>query len=210
MSTTITDNSTNTFTEWILNGQRGVPMQFPEAGFGGLSDRQGGKPVIAAVNGPAYGGGCEIVLNCDLVVAAECATFALPEVKLGIAAHGGGLPRLIMTMGRQRASEWALTGRKISAKELQDYGFCNAVVKRPSDVVAKALEYARMVADNSPAAVSVTRDGLELGYSGMGVKESTHIFRHRIMKRIHDGADMQEGIRAFLEKRAPRWATPKL
>lgn len=67
-----------------------------------------------------------------------------------------------------------------------------------------------MVADNSPEAVSVTRDGLELGYSGMGMRESTHIFRHRSMNRIYEGADMQEGIRAFLEKRAPRWATSKL
>ncbi|KAM0609423.1 hypothetical protein ACHAP0_007412 [Verticillium nonalfalfae] len=97
-----------------------------------LSRRLGKKPVIAAVNGLAMGGGCEFVVNCDLVIAAEEAVFGLPEVKRGIAAIGGALPRLIRTIGLQRASEFALTGRNVTAREMEAWGIVNKVVSRES------------------------------------------------------------------------------
>lgn len=92
------------------------------SGFAGLSRRAGRKPVIAAVNGICYGGGCEAIINCDMVVASRNATFALPEVKIGVVAQAGALPRLIRTVGRQRAMEMALTGRTISAEEGKEWG----------------------------------------------------------------------------------------
>ncbi|KAF4435639.1 enoyl- hydratase, partial [Fusarium albosuccineum] len=101
--------------EWMSNNKRGLRMKLPENGFGGLSFRGGKKPVIAAVNGPAYGGGCEMAVNCDIVVASSTATFGLPEVKRGVTPFGGVLPRLMKTVGRQRAAELALTGRAVSA-----------------------------------------------------------------------------------------------
>lgn len=105
--------------EWMNKNTKGVSMRLPHNGFAGLSFRHGKKPVIAAVNGPAYGGGCKLAVNCDLVVAARTATFALPEVKRGVTPFGGSLPRLVRTAGRQRAYELALTGRTASAEEFR-------------------------------------------------------------------------------------------
>ncbi|KAH6898116.1 ClpP/crotonase-like domain-containing protein [Thelonectria olida] len=94
-----------------------------------LSRRLGKKPVIAALNGLAMGGDCEFVVNCDLAVAAEDAYFGLPEIRRGIAAIGGALPRLIRTIGLQRASEFALTRRNVAAREMLRLGIVNRVVR---------------------------------------------------------------------------------
>ena len=107
----------------------------PPSGFGGLSRRVGKKPIIGAINGLAYGGGMEMVVNLDLVVAdAARATFALPEVKRGVVAAAGALPRLIRTVGRQRAMEMALTGRTVGATEAKEWGLVNCVVENNKDV----------------------------------------------------------------------------
>ncbi|KAJ4252787.1 hypothetical protein NW762_010693 [Fusarium torreyae] len=131
--------------EWMANNQKGVRMDLPESGFGGVSFRGGKKPIIAAVNGPAHGGGCEMIVNCDIVIASSTATFSLPEVKRGVTPFGGALPRIMRTIGRQRAAEMALTGRAVTADEMKEWGICNFVVVGQS-VVDKALEYARMIA----------------------------------------------------------------
>ncbi len=102
----------------------------PPSGFGGLSRRVGKKPVIAAVNGICFGGGCEMVVNCDIVLAAPSARIGLPEVKRGVVALAGALPRLSRIVGRMRAMEMALTGREISAGEAREWGFCNGVAER--------------------------------------------------------------------------------
>jgi len=92
-------------------------------GFASLSRRLSVKPILAAVNGHAFGGGLEVVLNCDLVVAAEHARFSLPEVKVGVVAAAGGIPRLLAIAGHQKASELLLTGKQIDAEEAMDrYG----------------------------------------------------------------------------------------
>lgn len=197
-------------TEWMANNRKGIRMRLPENGFAGLSFRRGKKPVIAAVNGPAYGGGCELAVNCDLIVASHNATFALPEVKRGVTPFGGALPRLVRTAGRQRAAEFALTGRTASAREFMDWGLCNAVVKEGECVVDKAVEYARMIAGNSPDAAIVTREGLKLGWEALSVADASRIFLEDWSNRIYDGPNMQEGLNAFTEKREPSWKDSKL
>lgn len=185
-------------------------MRFPQNGLGGLTMRHGKKPIIAAVNGPAYGSGCEIVLNCDMVVAARSATFALSEVKRGMVAYGGGLPRIVRTIGRQRAAELVLTGRTATADEFERYGICNYVVDEGTDVVDKALEFAAMIADNSPDSVIISREGLKLGLEAMSIADADRIYAAGWAQRINDGANMKEGLRAFREKRGPKWVDSKL
>ncbi|KAH8736567.1 ClpP/crotonase-like domain-containing protein [Ilyonectria robusta] len=196
--------------EWMANHKKGISMKLPENGFGGLSLRGGKKPVIAAVNGPAYGGGCEMAVNCDMVVASSTATFGLPEVKRGVTPFAGALPRIMRTAGKQRATELALTGRPVSAQEFKDWGLCNHVVEEGKCVVEKAIEYAKMIANNSPDASIVTRQGLKLGWEALGVVDASRVFLEGWSNRIYDGPNMQEGLDAFTEKREPRWKDSKL
>ncbi|KAJ6445014.1 enoyl-CoA hydratase [Purpureocillium lavendulum] len=110
-----------------------------QGGFGGLSNRRGKKPVVAAVNGLCLGGAMEMVLNADMVLAREGATFGLPEVKVGVVAVAGALPRLVRIVGRQRASEMALLGRTdYTAEEMRAWGIVNRVVSAPSSSSSSA------------------------------------------------------------------------
>lgn len=194
----------------MSNNAQGIKMQLPETGFAGLSFRHGKKPVIAAVNGAAYGGGCEAAVNCDLIIAASTATFGLPEVKRGVTPFGGALPRLMKTAGKQRATEMALTGRVVTAAEFKEWGLCNYVCQQGEDVVQKAVEYATMIAENSLDAVIVTREGLKLGWEAFGVADASRVFLNGWSHRIYDGENMQEGLNAFTEKRAVKWKDSKL
>jgi len=174
-----------------------------------LSRRLGKKPVIAAVNGLAMGGGCEFVVNCDLVVAAEDAYFGLPEVKRGIAAIGGALPRLIRTVGLQRASEFALTGRRVTAQEMAQWGLVNKVVPREK-VVEEAVRYAEMIAANSPDAIVCTRAGLRQGWETAAVERAVEWTLEKEFAELQKGENILEGLRAFAEKREPRWKGSRL
>ncbi|KAJ0167253.1 putative enoyl-CoA hydratase, mitochondrial [Colletotrichum tanaceti] len=174
-----------------------------------LSRRRGKKPVVAAVNGLAVGGGCEFVVNCDLVVAADDAYFALPEVKRGVAAIGGALPRLIRTVGLQRASELALTGRNVSAREMAAWGIVNKVVPG-GDVVDEAVRYAAMIAANSPDAIICTRAGLRQGWEAASVEGAVERTLEREFAELQRGENILEGLRAFAEKREPRWKGSRL
>lgn len=196
--------------EWMNNNKKGVSMRLPHNGFAGLSFRHGKKPVIAAVNSPAYGGGCELAVNCDLIVAAPTATFALPEVKRGVTPFGGALPHLVRTAGRQRAYELALTGRTASAEEFKAWGLCNAIAEDGESVVDRALDYARLIAANSPDATIITREGLKMGWEALGVAEANRMFLEGWSRRIYEGTNVQEGLDAFVEKREPRWRDSKL
>ncbi|KAI0444370.1 enoyl-CoA hydratase/isomerase [Xylaria telfairii] len=174
-----------------------------------LSRRLGKKPVIAAVNGLAMGGGCEFVVNCDLVVAAEDAYFGLPEVKRGLAAIGGALPRLIRTAGLQRASEIALTGRKVTAQEMHQWGIVNKVV--PKDrVVAEAVMYASLIAQNSPDAIICTRAGLRQGWETASVERAVEWTLEKEFAELQRGDNIREGLLAFAQKREPQWKASKL
>lgn len=183
----------------------------PPSGFGALSRRTGLKPVIAAVNGLAYGGGTEIIVNCDLIVASSKATFALPEVKRGVVAIAGALPRLARTVGRPRAMEMALTGRTVSAKEAREWGLINQVVgDREGEVVEAAVGYAKMIAANSPDAVIISREGIKMGWESVGAEEGSRLLVENWQSRLTAGENIKEGLRAFVEKRKPEWKAAKL
>jgi len=167
--------------------------------------------VIAAVNGICYGGGCEAIVNCDLVIASKKATFALPEVKIGVVAQAGALPRLIKTVGRPRAMEMALTGCPLSADEARDWGLINKVVgDKDGEVVEAAIEYAKMISANSSDAVIVSRECIKMGWEGVGAEEATRLANEAWGPRLHAGENMKEGVRSFVEKRRPRWQPAKL
>lgn len=149
-----------------------------------------------------------MVVNCDLVLAAPSASFALPEVKVGVVPLAGGLPRLVRTVGKPRAMEMALTGRTLGASEAREWGLVNEVCGE--DVVGKAVELARTVAGNSPDGVLVSRRGVLFGWEGMGVEEGTERLIREEWSRIEGKENMKEGVRAFVEKRRPRWVDSKL
>lgn len=186
-------------------------MRMPASGFGGLSNRGGTKPVIAAVNGICFGGGMEMAINCDLVVASSGATFGLPEVTIGVIALAGALPRLQRAVGRQRASEMALGGRRdYSADTMLRWGLVNEVVAEGADVVAAALAWASRIAGNSPDAVIVSREGLKLGWEGVGPEQATDMIMKGWYGRIENGENFVEGVRSFNERRKPVWKDSKL
>lgn len=174
-----------------------------------LSRRLGKKPVIAAVNGLAMGAGCEFVVNCDLVIAAEDAFFGLPEVKRGVAAIGGALPRLIRTIGLQRASEMALTGRNVTAQEMLQWGIVNKVVSK-EEAVDVAVRYAEMIAKNSPDAIICTRAGLRQGWETASVESAVQQTLEKEWTELQNGENILEGLSAFAEKREPRWKKSRL
>lgn len=174
-----------------------------------LSRRKGKKPIIAAVNGLAMGGGCEFVVNCDIVLAADEATFGLPEVKRGVAAIGGALPRLIRSIGLQRASEFALTGRTVTAQEMHEWGIVNRVVSL-KDLLPAAISLASEIARNSPDSIVCTRAGLRQGWDTAAVEEAVDVTLGREFDELQKGENILEGLQAFSEKREPRWKGSKL
>lgn len=176
-------------------------------GFAGLTEFFGlEKPVIAAVNGLALGGGFELALAADLVVAAEHAEFALTEVMLGMVADSGGVLRLPDRLPSVVAREMLLTGRRMSAREAERWGLINSVVSA-DELPGEADRLAREVAAAAPLAVAavqeVTRSTAELD-----VEEGFRLMRSGRLPRytqMLSSADAEEGPRAFAEKRAPRW-----
>ncbi|KAF2237021.1 ClpP/crotonase [Viridothelium virens] len=200
--------------EWNTNNTTGTRRSMPPSGFAALSRRSGKKPIIAAVNGLAYGGGMEAAVNCDIVVASSGASFALPEVKRGVVALAGALPRLVRTVGKQRAMEMALTGRTYGTSEMQRWGVVNEVVGdaegKGKGVVQRAVEVAAEIAANSPDAVVVSREGVKLGWEGIGVEDGTRFMAESWYPRLVEGENIREGVRAFVEKRRPKWKASRL
>jgi enoyl-CoA hydratase len=171
-------------------------------GFAGLVQRVRTKPLIAAVNGPALAGGCEIALASDLVVAATNASFGIPEVKRSLVAAAGGLMRLPRTLPRNIAMEMALTGEPITAERAAEFGLVNHLAPE-----GQALEVALSLADsinaNAPLAVRASRQIL-LDSAEASPEDGWRI-SWRAAKTLFHTNDFQEGPRAFLEKRPPRW-----
>ncbi|MEU6745439.1 enoyl-CoA hydratase-related protein [Spirillospora sp. NPDC046719] len=160
-------------------------------------------PVIAAVNGLAYGGGLELMLGCDLVVSASHARFALPEVKRGLLASGGGLIRLPDIVGQRRALQMLLTGEPIDAPTAHEWGLVNTLAPQ-GEVLATALGLASSIADNAPLSVRLSK---AVVYQTARLPEAeawalTASHHAQLMK----SDDAVEGPRAFAEKRPPRWA----
>ncbi|PCH34085.1 enoyl-CoA hydratase/carnithine racemase [Wolfiporia cocos MD-104 SS10] len=179
-------------------------------GFGAISRRSSSsKPIIAAVNGGAYGGGVELILNCDLVIASENATFALPEVKRGVAAIQGAIPRLARIAGHQLASEMLLLGKNITATDAATrFGFVNKVVPA-SEVVSTAVAWAAEICTNSPDSVQSTKRAMLLTNQHGNVENvvGAHM-RSKESVRLYLSKNIQEGLRAFTEKRKPVWTNP--
>jgi crotonobetainyl-CoA hydratase len=176
-------------------------------GFGGLTELFGRtKPVIAAVNGLALGGGLELALAADLIVVADHAELALPEVRLGIVADSGGLLRLPRRLPDVVARELLLTGRRMSAAEAGRWGLVNRVVAR-EDLMTSALALARDVCAGAPLAVAAIQEVLATTASldvrdGFRRLRSGELPSYELMLHSEDAV---EGPRAFAEKRAPRW-----
>jgi enoyl-CoA hydratase/carnithine racemase len=173
-----------------------------EGGFAGFVRFPRTKPVIAAVNGAALAGGCELVLACDIVVAAEHARFGLPEVSRGIIAAAGGVFRLPRSLPRARAMEMILTAEPIEATEAHALGLVNHVVPA-SEVVSTARGIAQRICDNAPLAV---RESRAIALAALEItEEEGWQLSAAASARIFRTEDAMEGPRAFAEKRAPQW-----
>jgi acetyl-CoA C-acetyltransferase len=182
----------------------GGNITIPRAGFAGLTNRlEREKPIIAAVNGVAMGGGLEIVLACDIAVAAPHAQFALPEVKVGLFAAAGGLQRLSRHIGRKAAMELILTGRKVDAEEARHLGLINSVTVDESALTA-ARRIANTITKASPSAIRASKRVLNSMDKIEDLKEQLEA-SHPVIKSLLKTQDFKEGIRAFAEKRAPNW-----
>ena len=197
-----------------------------------------------------------MALNADMILMAPSASLGFPEVKRGVVALAGALPRLRAQVGRVRAMEMVLMGRNVGSEEARAWGLCNGVAGKDGDegggVVDMAVEWAGVVAGNSPDAVRVSKEGVELGGDGLGVVEATGRLEKGLWKRVEGGVNMRyvmlvlslfflwlacfvfrsseirlawgdgrsvlivnmiiyrEGLRAFVEKREPRWVASKL
>jgi len=164
--------------------------------------RQVSKPLIAAVSGYAFGGGCELALTCDLIVAAESAKFAQPEIKLGIMPGAGGTQRLAKAIGPYRAMEMVLTGEPLSAQQAFDLGLVNRLV--PDErLLAEARELGRLIASRPPLAVRLARQAVRHGVETT-LNEGLELERRNFVQ-LFDTHDQKEGMAAFLEKRPPEF-----
>jgi len=182
----------------------GEPIWVPDGGFGGLTHRKSRrKPVIAAVNGLALGGGMEIALACDLIVASSEAVFALPEVKVGLIAGAGGIQRLARQIPQKQALEMILLGENVDAERARELGFVNWVVE-PEQLLDTAREIAGRLAAVSPTSVSCSMQLLSETARMADTVEAVR-FPADAINRLLTSQDMQEGVSAFAQKRKPSW-----
>jgi enoyl-CoA hydratase len=187
----------------VIASGGGAGINAPKGGFAGVATRDFPKPIIAAVNGTAVAGGFELVLSCDLVVAAEDASFGLPEAKRGLLAAAGGPIRLAKRVPLATALEIVMTGDPITAQRAHDLGLVNRLV--PADrVVDESVALAERIAENSPSAVRIGR---------RLVKESAEVseadgwkLTYELARELGKTGDGIEGATAFAEKRKPVWS----
>lgn len=160
------------------------------------------KPLIAAVSGWALGGGCELAMLCDMIVASETARFGQPEINLGVMPGAGGTQRLTRQVGKYLAMEIVLVGRQLTAEEAARHGLVNRVVP-PEAYLDAALELARTVAARAPMAVRLAKDAV-LKAQDAALEAGLAYERHNFYM-LFGTEDKEEGVRAFLERRAPQW-----
>ena len=181
-------------------GER-VPMP---RGFGGLTSRFDlNKPVIAAVNGVSMGGGFEIALACDLIIASEKAMFALPEPKVGLAALAGGLNRLPKQIGPKRALGMILTGRHVTPQEGKELGFVNEVVPH-EELMDAAMRWANQILECAPLSIRASKDVVYKSLDSASLQDSMEA-QYESVKSMVGSEDFVEGPKAFSEKRPPNW-----
>jgi crotonobetainyl-CoA hydratase len=189
----------------LSRGEQIVPVGGEKWGFGGITKHYIKKPIIAAVNGFAFGGGTEIALSCDLVVASEKASFGLPEVKRGIVAGAGGLLRLPRQIPLKIAMECILTGEPLTSMEAKNWGLVNRVVAHEK-VLEEAYVLAEKIIENAPLAVSASKD---IVYRSLDVSldhpAEAWLINDEVTAKVMTWEDSLEGVRAFAEKRKPEW-----
>src|SRR5262245_38532526 len=177
---------------------------FVRSGFAGITSRFDlDKPVIAAVNGVAMGGGFETALACDIIVAAEDARFALPEPRVGLAALAGGVHRLPRTIGLKRAMGMMLTGRHVLAREGYELGFVTAVVPK-GQALAEAKNWAAQILECSPLSIRATKQAAMRGLAMADVAQAYKV-DYDAVAIMRSSEDTIEGPKAFAEKRKPNW-----
>lgn len=185
----------------VSSGQ-GQGLRTERGGFAGFVHATRRKPWIAAINGPALAGGCEIALACELRVAVPTARFGLPEVKRGLVASAGGLYRLPRALPQALALEMILTGEPISAERALQLGLVNALAE-PAGLLAAAQALAARITVNAPVAVreslAVAKQALDLDDAGL------RSLSGQAQQAVMASEDYREGPLAFIEKRAPRW-----
>ncbi len=171
-------------------------------GFGGLAEAPPAKPIIAAVEGYALAGGCELALACDMIVAAENASFGLPEVTRGLVAGSGGLLRLRRKIPEAIAMEYVLTGERMDAATAHRWGLVNRLTP-PGGALEGALVLARQITANAPLSVAMSkriiRESVDWPEEGIWERQRP------LSESVLASEDAQEGARAFAEKRAPVW-----
>jgi enoyl-CoA hydratase len=161
------------------------------------------KPVIAAVSGWALGGGCEVALSCDMIVASDSAKFGQPEINIGVIPGAGGTQRLVRAVGKALAMEMILNNRTLTAQEALQHGLVNRVVP-VSDYLNEALKLAEEIASRAPLAVRAAKRMIKLSYESFlteGLEEEKRVFYG-----LFSSQDQKEGMQAFVEKRKPNWS----
>lgn len=181
---------------------RGERVELEGRGLAGIVERPPLKPLIAAVEGYALAGGCEIALACDLIVAADNAQFGLPEVRRGLIAGSGGLMRLPQRIPRQIALEHALTGRPMSAQDARQWGLVNRLTP-PGGALAAARALAAEIGANGPLAVEISKRIVT--ESANWPAQELWDRQRTLLEQVIGSRDAREGALAFSEKREPRW-----
>ncbi|HEY2774481.1 MAG TPA: enoyl-CoA hydratase-related protein [Candidatus Binatia bacterium] len=187
--------------KWTAENQG--KLEIPPRGFGGLTNRFDlFKPVIAAVNGVALGGGFEIALACDIIVASSNAKFGLPEPRVGLAALAGGMHRLPRQIGLKNAMGMMLTGRHVDASEAYRLGIAQEITD-PAALMERALAWAGEIAACAPLSVRTTKE-VALESLGHPLEEAAHR-KYPAVDKLFRSEDFVEGPKAFAQKRKPNW-----
>lgn len=189
--------------EAYLNGER---PEIEGRGFGGLTEAPPSKPLIAAVEGYALAGGCELALACDMIVAAENASFGLPEVCRGLVAGSGGLIRLASKIPPAIAMEYALTGARMAAPVAHRWGMVNRLTG-PGGALSGAIALAKEISANAPLSVDASKRIIRESADWSG--EECWDAQRPLVDAVVNSPDAREGARAFIEKRPPMWGGQK-
>jgi crotonobetainyl-CoA hydratase len=188
-----------------VRAKTGNRPQTPPKGFGGLTNRHDlDKPVVAAVNGVAMGGGFEIALACDIIIASEHARFALPEPRVGLAAGAGGMQRLSRQVPLKKAMGMLLTGRHVTAQEGYELGFVTAVVPH-ARLMEEARRWAGMILECSPMSIRATKQTVMRSLNVPALDAAMKNQDYPAYAALTQSEDTVEGPKAFAEKRKPNW-----
>lgn len=188
-----------------LRATTGKRPTSPPKGFGGIANRHDlDKPLIAAVNGVAMGGGFEIALSCDIIIASDQARFALPEPKVGLAAGAGGMQRLSRQIPLKKAMGMMLTGRHVPAQEGYELGFVTTVVPH-AKLMEEAKRWAGMILECSPMSIRATKNTVMRSLDVPTLETALRNLNYPAFVAMTQSEDTIEGPKAFAEKRKPQW-----